>query len=125
MIDLKILQNEIGDWVECTFGRQTSQEKLLALTKEVGGLAHLKLEEIVPLLHTFRQLGYLCDLNDNHTHDEKIKLSLGYIMIHLLDYCSLRGWDYEEILNNTWEELRQREWEENPTGLATKKESTS
>lgn len=32
------------------------------------------------------------------------------IILYLRAYCQLRGWDYEEIVMDTWNKVKQRDW---------------
>ena len=116
-INLNQLQKEIETWADKTFGSRSENDKIDDIKIEFGILFGEALEEIVPLLHAFRQSSKLNTLPSN---DDSIKYIVGNIMIHLLDYCSLRGWDSEGIIKNTWEIMRNKEWDHDPFNRLSK-----
>lgn len=111
MINLDDLQKEIHSWANENFGSRKEEDILLNITSEFGIIFEQKLEEIVPLLHASRQASKICSYRK---YDDKLKKSLGTLMIHILDYCSLRKWSYNDILKNTWEDVSNREWIHDP-----------
>jgi len=111
MIDLNQLQTQIATWADSIFGSRSEADKIDDIKTEFGTLFGEKLEEIVPLLHAFRQASKIDKLSEN---EENLKFILGSIMIHLLDYCSLRGWSYECIIEQVWEVIQKKEWDHDP-----------
>lgn len=47
-------------------------------------------------------------------HEEKGKDAVGDIIIFLADYATARGWDLQEIIEQTWAKVKQRDWQANP-----------
>ena len=117
MIDLSQLQSQIATWADSTFGSRSESDKVDDIKTEFGILFGEALEEIVPLLHAFRQASKIDKLAKN---EENLQYILGSIMIHLLDYCSLRGWDYECIIKQTWEVIQKKEWDHDPLNRLSK-----
>lgn len=125
MIDLNNLQKEVSEWADYNFGTRKKKGRLVGATEEFGELAGWMLEEIVPILHAFRQLGKVCHHHEKgesgirgtpEFHESKKRDALGDIMIYLLDFCELHGWSYEEIINETWAEVSERDWVTDPIG---------
>lgn len=57
------------------------------------------------LLKLAKEVGQLCQYQTIHHVDTIAALCLGY--------CTLRDWDYEEIVLKTWENVKQRDWKAN------------
>lgn len=92
------IQRQHWLWVSHNFPDQPLHRPLLGVVEEVGELAHahLKQEQGIRLLED---------------HDAAARDAVGDILIYLLHYCSLRGWDLEGVLLDTWEGVvRKRDW---------------
>lgn len=70
---------------------------LVGLVEEVGELAHAHLKE-----------GQQIRMNEHH--EVKAMDAVGDIVIYLMDYCNMRGWDFQSIVEQVWEEVEERSW---------------
>jgi len=97
---LKAIQDEIGIWSRKNFGTQAAYRPLLGAVEETGELCHaqLKMEQGIRT-------------NEDHTSDAKD--AIGDILIYLMNYCAIRGFNIEDIVETTWEEVRNRDWAKN------------
>jgi len=91
------IQTEAEEWRAYNFPSHTSWQMLLGIVEEVGELSHSHLKESQ-------------NIRNNENHVEQAKDSVGDILIYLLGYCSLRGFDVEDILQETWNEVKKRDW---------------
>lgn len=96
---LKVLQAELRPWQKHNFPRRLSWEPLMGLVEEVGELAHSHLKD-----HQNIRL--------EEDHVAKSKDAIGDIVVYLADYCNARGFDLDEIVQETWEEVKKRDWDE-------------
>ncbi len=97
-MNLKQLQHEVHAWTLENFEPLDSVYSLLGVVEEVGELAHSVLKSKQGIRGTLIE------------HRFKQKDAIGDIVIFLLDYCNKRGFDLEEILEETWNEVKQRDW---------------
>ena len=100
-MELRQLQREMREWSERNFGEQPSYQPLLGVVEELGELAHAQLKE---------EQG----IRTNENHIEDAQDAVGDLLIFLMNYCSSRGWDVQEILERTWDSVKQRDWKKNP-----------
>lgn len=98
---LRELQQQQRDWVAHNFGERPSWHPLLGAFEELGELAHAHLKQVQGIR-----------LNENH--EENAKDAVGDVVIYLSDYCTARGFDFQEIVEQTWAKVRQRDWKRNP-----------
>ncbi len=94
---LEEVQSESNIWRSRNFPEASSEQMLLGIVEEVGELSHSHLKESQ-------------SIRNNEDHVAKAKDSVGDILIYLLGYCSLRDFNVEEILLETWNEVKQRDW---------------
>lgn len=83
-------------------------EALAGITEETGELAH-------SLLKMFQGIRGSYD-----EHEKNAKDAVGDITIFILKLCSIFGWDYQDIIKETWDEVKQRDFnkdKQNGTGL--------
>lgn len=103
----ELMQGEIRRWREYNFPDGTSDQQFLGMTEELGELAHAILKGQQGIR------GYSPD------DTAEIKDAVGDLMIYLICFCALNGWDTLEILQDVWDEVRKRDWQENPkTGIS-------
>lgn len=98
---LREIQAEQRAWVLRNFGERPAYHPLLGAVEELGELAHAHLKE---------EQG----IRRNENHVENAKDAVADVVIYLMDYCSSRGFDMQEIVQSTWEKVRQRDWKANP-----------
>lgn len=98
-MNLKQLQDEVGEWSYDNFGDQSSYRCLLGVVEEVGELchAHLKLEQKIRVASMEDQEDAVAD-----------------ILIFLADYCSRSDIDLDAVVTRTWAEVRLRDWKKYP-----------
>lgn len=98
---LRRLQDEQRSWSLRNFGEHPAWQPLLGAVEELGELAHAHLKEAQGIR-----------LHENHA--EMAKDAIADIVIYLADYCSVRGFDFEEIVQTTWDQVKKRDWKKHP-----------
>ncbi len=98
----KQLQEEVQTWQEYNFGTHDAIDPLLGAVEELGELAHAHLKESQGI----------------RGHPEALQLeardAVADCIVYLTDYCSVRGWDLDEIMRETWDQVKQRDWKKYP-----------
>ena len=100
---IREIQEEHKAWVAHNFPGRTSIQPLLGIVEEAGELCHAVLKKMQ-------------GIRTDEDHDAHERDAVGDISIFLLDYCSSRGWDFEQIMNETWRVVRQRDWRKSTDG---------
>ena len=103
---LSKVQKESKEWRERNFPHYSTEQMLLGVVEEVGELAHSHLKQSQ-------------NIRNNEDHVSKAKDAVGDILIYMLGYCSLRDFNIEEILQETWDEVKQRDWVKFPNNGRT------
>jgi NTP pyrophosphatase (non-canonical NTP hydrolase) len=94
-------------WSQENFPEHLPHRAVLGVCEEAGELAHeqLKLEQGIR--------------GDQETHILKAKDAVGDIVIYLMEFCNQKGWNFNEIVSDTWLEVAKRDWKNNPeTGIS-------
>jgi len=105
-MELKEIQAEIVEWREHNFPGNTAVQQFLGMVEELGEISHAILKG---------QQGIRGYSEDDTA---EIQDGVGDLMIFLINFCDLNGWDTLEILQNTWDEVKQRDWVAHPeTGV--------
>jgi NTP pyrophosphatase (non-canonical NTP hydrolase) len=94
---LREIQSEAREWSQRNFGNQPSYHLLLGVLEELGELAHAHLKQSQ-------------GIRTNEDHLEGEKDAIGDLVIYLINYCTTRGWDLQEIVEQTWESVKKRDW---------------
>lgn len=94
---LKRLQVEQIPWVKHNFGERPSWMPLLGAMEELGELAHAHLKKAQ-------------GIRTSEDHDANARDAVADIVIFLADYCSAQGYDFEQIVQETWDKVKQRDW---------------
>jgi NTP pyrophosphatase (non-canonical NTP hydrolase) len=97
---LEQLQSEIEVWGRHNFPGAFWQQALMGIAEEVGELNHALLKQWQ-------------GIRTNENHEENAKDAIGDILIFLIQLCVLRGWSFEEIVEQTWSAVQQRDWKRN------------
>ena len=102
MLSLNELTKEVGMWANQNFQTRPLHRAVLGICEEAGELAHaqLKLEQGIR--------------GTRVEHIAEMKDALGDLMIYMADLCYLRGFDFEEIVRETWQKVSQRDWTKDP-----------
>lgn len=102
MINLHAIQKAQKAWADRNFGSDTpAYRPLLGAIEELGELCHHRLK-------------YEQGIRNTENHMEEMRDAVGDINIYLMHFCSLLGWDYEEIIKTTWEQVAKRDWQKHP-----------
>ena len=72
------------------------------MVEELGELSHGLLKQEQSIRGTFEE------------HELKIKDSIADLFIFAADFCNARGYNLEEILEETWNSVRTRDWVKYP-----------
>jgi len=96
---LRKLQNEVRPWATRNFGKRKREawKPLVGLMEEVGELSHAHLKQVQRV-------------RMDEDHEAKAKDAIGDIVIFLIDYCDLRGWDIQQLVEQTWRKVKQRDY---------------
>jgi len=103
-LTLRQLQEEQRPWVEHNFPGREAYYPLLGAVEELGELAHAHLKQLQGIRGTDQE------------HEDAAKDAVGDVVVFLADYCSARGFDFQDILNETWAKVKQRDWRKDPVG---------
>lgn len=113
MFTFETLQNEHREWVVRNFGLTRPDvdgkfyQPVFGAMEEMGELAHSFLKRDQGIRGSYEE------------HTEKAKDAIGDITVFLADICSAQGWNYQEIVEQTWNHVKQRDWTKNKlTGVA-------
>lgn len=111
MINLRGIQEEQKQWSKRNFPDSTHIEPLMGMVEEIGELFHAELKRRQGIRGTEEE------------HIEAAKDAVGDVVIYMMDYCTKRGWDLEEIIAETWLQVQTRDWVNNPkSGAGEQKE---
>ncbi len=94
---IKELQKEVDEWRNRNFPETTADHQLIGMFEEIGELSHAHLKEIQ-------------SIRMNEDHELKAKDAIGDLLIYMIGYCSIRKFDIEQILTETWDQVKQRDW---------------
>lgn len=91
------IQRLHGLWINHNFPNQPLYRPFFGMIEELGELAHshLKLEQ---------------GIRGNEEHVAKSKDAIGDFAMFMMHYCTLRGWNYLELINQVWEVIKERDW---------------
>lgn len=99
--DLNHIQSEIYLWAFKNFGTQkgfdAARNCTLGVCEEAGELAHSVLKANQ-------------GIRSSENHTEKAKDAVGDISIFLMDLCNRMGWNYEDVIKQTWNKVKSRDW---------------
>lgn len=100
MKEIRQIQKEHRQWGELNFPKTIDNPlfQLLGVQEEVGELSHAELKKAQGIRHTAQEC------------DEMARDAVGDIIIFLMSYCTAKGWDLHEIVDETWDEVIQRDW---------------
>lgn len=102
VFDLRRIQREHKKWSARNFGEDVpTWHPLLGVVEEIGELCHAHLKEAQ-------------GIRTNEDHIANAKDAVGDTVIYLIDYCNRRGFDFADILLETWKQVRARDWIKNP-----------
>lgn len=101
-MSLKRIQAEQNDWSKRNFPNKKPHQPILGAAEEVGELAHafLKMEQGIR--------------GTKEEHSEKMRDAIGDCCIFMMDLCNQMGWDFEEIIQQTWQHVQKRDWVADP-----------
>jgi len=100
MKTIEQIQREQFEWSRRNFGDKPSWQPLMGVVEELGELAHAHLKQ-----HQ--------GIRTNEDHTLNARDAIGDIVIYLMDYCNLHGWDLETITDEVWEKVNKRDWKKN------------
>ena len=96
---LRQLQEEQVPWVAHNFGDREPWQPLLGAVEEIGEACHafLKWKQGIR--------------GGEQEHMAKLRDAIGDTVVFLADLCSAMGFDFQEIVEQTWEEVKKRDWQ--------------
>jgi len=99
---LRQIQKKHWKWAKRNFGKPDPSSPLLGAVEELGELAHS---------HIKSEQGIR---GSSVVHEANGQDAIGDIILFLMQYCSLRGWDLQDILRDTAEDVWLRDWKAYP-----------
>ncbi|HEY4388472.1 MAG TPA: hypothetical protein VGN34_28815 [Ktedonobacteraceae bacterium] len=104
---LRVQQHEMREWRSKNFPGHTWEEQFIGVVEEVGELGHhlLKQKQGIRGTHSEHELG--------------AKDAVGDIVIYLMGLCEARGWDLQDILEDTVSSVLKRDWQKDPQAGVT------
>jgi NTP pyrophosphatase (non-canonical NTP hydrolase) len=99
-MSLREIQKEQDVWSKANFDNKKPYQPILGATEEVGELAHayLKMEQGIR--------------GTKEEHTAAMKDAVGDCVIFLMDLCNQMGWDFENVVNETWDHVKKRNWKQ-------------
>ncbi len=94
-------QAEVKEWAARNFPNNEPYYCLLGAVEEIGELSHAHLKELQQIRGSAEK------------HQADAKDAVADCIIYLTDYCARRGWNLDEILQETWNQVKQRDWNKN------------
>ncbi len=96
------LQKFVGVWQDYNFGPQPPHRMVLGAAEEVGELCHaqLKMEQAIR--------------GTPEEHNAAAKDAVGDAIIYLANYCTVKGFNLQQIMEDTWREISKRDWKKFP-----------
>jgi NTP pyrophosphatase (non-canonical NTP hydrolase) len=94
---IREIQGEVGVWQSHNFPNHEPWEPLLGAMEELGELAHAHLKQHQKIRNT-------------EDHEANAKDAVADVTIYLMDYCNSRGWDFEQLVRDTWQMVSKRDW---------------
>jgi NTP pyrophosphatase (non-canonical NTP hydrolase) len=95
---VKKFQEENAEWAERNFGDVPPWQPLLGIQEEAGELCHHFLKDAQNIRGSHEE------------HLEGMKDAVGDIAVYLVHFCTMMGFDAEEVIEKTWNEVKQRDW---------------
>lgn len=92
---MNFIQTEAKQWTIRNFPNAIPSQAILGIVEELGELSHqhLKAEQGI-----------------RETSPEKAKDAIGDMIIYIMHYCNLMGWDLDKIIFDTWDIVKKRDW---------------
>jgi flavin-dependent thymidylate synthase len=105
-LTFKQLQEENKKWCQHNFDRSypdrdNGWKPIFGVMEEVGELAHSILKQSQGIRGTTEE------------HEAKAKDAVADATVFLADVCSMYGWDYQTVIEETWDEVKKRDWKKN------------
>ena len=116
------LQSEHADWAERNFGSAGDpgfhrRGSVLGVAEEIGELAE-ELDSPAHIVELTRALGRLAhatlkstqQIRMNEDHAARAQDAVADIVVFLSDVCTRNGWNFEQVVEQTWDQVKQRDW---------------
>lgn len=113
-IEVKEIQREIALWAEQNFPERHKLHR-----------KHIPIYRVSEALGNIYKSLYIQRTNrrhDPHTEELNQQEAVGKAIIHLVDFCSRHGWDFEHILRETWDETKGDDFDPYPDTGRPRKE---
>ena len=102
--ELPFLQAKVHTWRERNFPDADDTQQLLGIAEECGELSHAHLKAMQRIRGSQAE------------HDAAARDAIGDLAIYMMGYCSYRGWDLMEIIQETADHVLKRDWIADPVG---------
>ena len=97
-LSLSQLQKELQIWQNHNFPNRDYNSPYKGMVEELGELSHGLLKQEQKIRGTFEE------------HEAKIKDSVADLIVFTADFCNARGYDLENLLEETWNSVKTRDW---------------
>lgn len=104
-MELRDLQAQLHEWRTRNFPMADADQQFMGMVEELGEYAHVTLKYKQQIREG------LLSSNDNILHQQD---ALADLVIYLLGVCSYRGWNFQQILEETARDVMKRDWVKYP-----------
>lgn len=104
------LQTITKEWRDRNFPDSTAEDQLFGVMEELGELVHVNLKSRQGIR------GY-SEGSERTAAEERD--AIGDMMIYLMGFCSKRGYDLTDCVNEAWAQVEKRDWIKNPETAGT------
>lgn len=127
-MNLKEFQAEHRKWAKHNFGDRATWMPYVGMAEEQGEMNEALLNLAVASIGSIKignVMHWLLKSNQNirGTKEEleaHVKDAIADQLVFLADVCNGKGWDLEELLEETWNEVKKRDWKLYPLNGLTK-----
>lgn len=98
LMTFRDIERAVTAWATYNFPAATADQQLLGVVEELGELAHAVLKSQQGIR------GY------SEEDTAEAQDAVGDLLIFLINFCNLNGWNVLNILRDTWDEVRERDW---------------
>lgn len=126
MLTFAELQQQHAEWNRRNFGVEagTPAKALTLIVEEFFELAEVepKAERLQPFMLLLRALAHSHNKKEDRIrgtaaeHEAKMKDAIGDLTILLAFYCTVNGWDFQEVVSAAWGEVSRRDWRASRSG---------
>lgn len=109
------LQKQAAEWADRQYLSGIPHQSLLGVVEEHGELAEALLGQMLVGKVAHAQLKTEDGIRGSaEEHAANAQDAIGDLTVFLSRFCERRGWDYQQIVEQTWAKVSQRDWKADP-----------